>query len=152
MKTLNITAEGVTIDEYKITDWGKVIKKHFVDYFLASYRKISLDYGITLYIIDSVGIRCWTKDDKVTHAQIFFEKQVDEKYPENAFHAQFAVNGNAVPMPLKVEDLPNIGATKIALDDDSIRFDVYLYQVYFNDRKYTFYADKENRVITSLYF
>jgi hypothetical protein len=152
MKKINITTEGVIIDQYKITDWSNVIKTHFIDYFSEPYRAISLDYDITLYIIDSVGIRCWTKDDKVISAQVFFEKQIDEKYPKNAFHAKFTINGNAVAMPLKVEDLANIGATKITLDDDSIRFGIHLYQVSFNDKTYTFYADKENKVITSIYF
>jgi hypothetical protein len=151
MKKISISKNGIEIDNIEITNIASNIIKNKFDNFDSPIKKFNLEYGYTLFVLDTIGIRFWAKNNKITQTQVFLNKMEDEKFPVNSFDGQLLINKLFMNAPIKVEDLEKIGATKIIKDDDSLRFGINMYEVYLENKKYTFQADKSDEFIDSIY-
>lgn len=140
----------------KTVDWQQVNPELFLKRLSAPSRTVELKMGMTLYILDSLGIRFWTKNGKVTQAQAVLVKEgkdfEDPKFPESTFDGQIQLNDTPIAQPLLLEHIRGQEGVRVEKDTDSLQYGLNIYYLFVRDKKYTLWVDKEDRQVLSVYF
>lgn len=155
MNTLELTTNNPIFNK-TVINWSDLSVEAFLKKVNKPYRTVELEKGIVLYVIDEEGIRFWVLNNKVRQAQLLIQKDEaalnDPKMPAKEFNGVLVLSNMQLTNPIHIDDLKDREDIKLVKDTDSIQYGLNIYFLYLDEKKYTLWVDKNDEIVSSIYF
>lgn len=147
---VDLTKNGFYLNEFLIQE-NQTSVTQFIDLLGKGYREKPLEPDAKLYIFDDLGIRMWSKGEKVGQVQIVFnEARPDEIFPHTFYRGEVFIDGKEMSIPIHKTEIENkVG--RLIWEDDSKRFGLNIFNLTLGDFVFSFWLDKNQETVDSFY-
>jgi hypothetical protein len=151
MKSIQLNKENLTLNEVTIMDWKTIKEEDFLSSIPSSKRVFDVGRGATIYVFDKAGLRFWVREGALYQGQVVLERKEDEKFPTHVYDGNIFIDHMEMKFPITLEQLKNVKELKLEKDLDSIQYGLNIYSGLLGSKKYTFYVDKKDEYVSSIW-